>query len=124
MAENINEILGLNTTSSEQSPISQSIASNGKSYLLVDNYASTQLANINTILMIIAIISLFAGIICFLVGLSSYENHFLTTIGIGTFIGSINIFIGRVFVNALIQITKSAEYYNTKIKTKYEIKEE
>ena len=114
MGENVNDILGLNTSVSSEEVKAQENVIKLKNDSSTDNLASKQLLNLNKILEIIGFLALISGLICFLIGLSDYGDN-QTILGITIFVGGLNIFIIRVFVNSLIQITKSAEYYNARI---------
>lgn len=77
-----------------------------KKNLFVYNSASRQLLKINTILKIVAFILLLVGFFCFIIGMSDYEDE-LIILEIIFFVTGLLTFIVRVFVNALIQITKA-----------------
>ena len=80
------------------------------------------MSNINTILMVVAFVLLMVGLVYSIVGITEYESGSII-FGVTIFIAGLSIFIVRVLVNALIQITKSAEYYNAKVEAKYKISE-
>ena len=96
-----------------------------KKELSVNSSSSKQLSTLDDILMVVAIVMLIIGVIASLVGLDDlggyYSDPTTFVCGVVVIVGGVSIFITRVFIKALITITKCAEYYNAQIEDKFYI---
>lgn len=93
-----------------------------KEVLEVNHDASKSLSKVKTVFSVLAVLGAILGVILFIAGIAQYEDGTVAA-GVGFVISAIITFVFTLpFIRGFIAIVKAAEYHNTQVESKYEIK--